>query len=112
MFEIYVRPFPGIQEGRWQISNGGGRQPAWAPTGRELYYYQPADASIMSVNIEPGSGFEARNPVRLLEVADYDVAPGERSYDISRDNRRFLMMKDENTSAEREFEWSRTGIRS
>ena len=26
-FEIYVRPFPNVNEGRWQISTGGGTAP-------------------------------------------------------------------------------------
>ena len=36
--EIFVRPFPNINAGRWQISTGGGFAPRWARTGRELFY--------------------------------------------------------------------------
>ena len=28
--EVYVRPFPNVEEGKWQISISGGREPAWA----------------------------------------------------------------------------------
>ena len=39
-FEVYVRPFPNVDEGRWSISAGGGRGPVWGPNGRELFYVQ------------------------------------------------------------------------
>jgi Tol biopolymer transport system component len=35
--EIYATPFPG-PGGKSQISTDGGREPAWAPSGRELFY--------------------------------------------------------------------------
>ena len=37
-YEIYVRPFPNVEDEQWLISNGGGTQPLWAPDGRELFY--------------------------------------------------------------------------
>jgi eukaryotic-like serine/threonine-protein kinase len=36
--EIYVRPFPAIDEGRWQVSADGGHHPEWRPDGRELFF--------------------------------------------------------------------------
>ena len=37
-YEVYVRPFPDVDEGRWQISRGGGTSPLWAPNGGELFF--------------------------------------------------------------------------
>jgi Tol biopolymer transport system component len=37
-FEVYVRPFPEAEKGHWQVSTGGGTRPAWAKSGRELFY--------------------------------------------------------------------------
>ena len=45
-FEIYVRPFPDVNSGRWQISTGGGTRPLWARRGRELFYVAP-DGAVM-----------------------------------------------------------------
>ena len=39
--EIYVRPFPDADRGRWQISTGGGTRPLWARSGKELFYLGP-----------------------------------------------------------------------
>jgi Tol biopolymer transport system component len=36
--EVYVRPFPNVGDGKWLISTGGGANPVWSPTGRELFY--------------------------------------------------------------------------
>ncbi len=36
--EIYVRPFPNVDDGQWQVSTDGGAEAAWAHDGTELYY--------------------------------------------------------------------------
>src|SRR5688572_14131973 len=36
--EIYVRPFPAVDTGKWLVSTAGGRTPVWSPTGNELFY--------------------------------------------------------------------------
>ena len=36
--EVYVRPYPNFDDGRWQISSGGGDLPLWGRDGRELFY--------------------------------------------------------------------------
>ena len=38
--EVYVRPFPNVDDGQWQISTSNGTQPLWSPDGRELFYRQ------------------------------------------------------------------------
>lgn len=35
--EVYVRPFPNVDAGRWQVSTGGGTRPVWSRNGRELF---------------------------------------------------------------------------
>ena len=36
-FEVYVRPYPDVNGGRWQVSATGGTRPLWGRDGRELY---------------------------------------------------------------------------
>ena len=36
--EVYVRPFPAVAGGQWQVSTAGGRRPLWARDGQELFY--------------------------------------------------------------------------
>ena len=37
-WEVYVRPFPNTNDGKWQVSTDGGQEPVWAHSGRELFY--------------------------------------------------------------------------
>ena len=41
--EVFLRPFPAVDQGKWQVSQGGGQGPIWAPNGRELYFRSDAD---------------------------------------------------------------------
>ena len=88
--EIYVRPFPAVDGGRWQVSTGGGIQPVWDRSGRELFY-RSGDA-LMAVPVQTSAGFAAGNPTPLFK-GQYVVGPGGRSYDVSPDGQRFLMIK-------------------
>jgi Tol biopolymer transport system component len=36
--EIFVRTFPDVDGGVWQVSTEGGVQPVWAHNGRELFF--------------------------------------------------------------------------
>ena len=92
--EICVQPFPDVEQGRWQVSTGGGTQPLWAPSGRELFYRAP-DGKLMAVPIRPGPGFTRGNAVVVVDRA-YFAGAGAlgRTYDVSPDGTRFLMIKD------------------
>ncbi|MBP1624597.1 MAG: serine/threonine protein kinase, partial [Acidobacteria bacterium] len=35
---VYVRPFPEVDKGKWQVSTNGGSCPRWSPDGKELFY--------------------------------------------------------------------------
>ena len=101
--EIYVRPFPEVSGGRWQVSSGGGTRPVFGRNGQELFYLATAgtvaaDATMMSVRIQPGPTWAAGNPTKLFAgryfYNDGAGAAGEgRTYDVSPDSRRFLMIK-------------------
>ena len=95
-FEVYVRPFPGADDGsRWQVSIAGGRQPLWSRDGRELFY-RSFDGAVMSVAVTPGATFEAGRARRLFEGSAYSGGGsqgGGRTYDVAPDGKRFLMVK-------------------
>ena len=76
--------------GRWQVSTGGGTHPVWARNGRELFYR--SGDTLMAVPVQTGSGFAAGNPTRCSRSI-LSWAPGGRSYDVSPDGQRFLMIK-------------------
>ena len=88
--EVYVRPFPDVASGKWQISSAGGSHPVWARSGRELFYR--SDEEMMAVAIETEPAFSPGNPTRLFE--DPYLRGFRREYDISPDGQRFLMIKE------------------
>ena len=98
--EVYVRPFPDVESGRWQVSTPGGFHPAWAPNGRELFYVA-ADGRLMAVDVRSQGGFAAGGPRMLVDGGFYFylVAQG-RSYDISPDGTRFLLIQAPNTGTQ------------
>jgi hypothetical protein len=93
--EIYVRPFPNVSDGRWQVSTSGGTRPVWSRDGRELFYIDAAN-TLTAVPVQAsGSAFAPGIPVRLFKaVATTSLNYSDRFYDVSPDGRRFLMIKE------------------
>jgi serine/threonine-protein kinase len=89
--EVYVRPFPDINAGRWQISTGGGTRPLWSRNGRELFYI--SGSKMMKVDIQTGAAFSAGTPEMLFQGGFISPQTG-RNYDVTADGKRFLMIKD------------------
>jgi Tol biopolymer transport system component len=103
-FQVYVRPFPSVDRGRWPVSVNGGRQPAWSRNGRELFYIAP-DGALMSTAVNasrPNESFAVGTPVKLMDGAGYYntiATPNRgRTYDVSLDGR-FLRIKEAESEA-------------
>jgi hypothetical protein len=95
--EIYIRPFPDIDSGRWQVSTGGGRLPLWSRSGEELFYLSSEDA-LMAVRVNAGPSWRSATPTRLFQAKYFYGGTGNgtgRTYDIAPDGRRFLMIKED-----------------
>jgi len=106
--EIYVRPFPIVDAARWQVSTDGGRQPVWSRTGHELFFRAP-DASLVEVLVEPSTSGEHRDvftwskPATIFQDKSYFFYSAGflgRTYDVSADGQRFLMIKESEASAD------------
>jgi eukaryotic-like serine/threonine-protein kinase len=87
--EIYVHPFPDTAAFRRQL--GEGTRPLWSPVGGELFYLD-AGRRLMSVRVETKPTFSIGNPTKILDNV-LVITPG-RSYDVSPDGKRFLVLKD------------------
>ena len=66
--EVFVRPFPDVNGGKWQVSSGGGSAPLWAHNGRELFYVSGGKMNV--VRIHPGPPFSAEPPRVLFAIPD------------------------------------------
>lgn len=98
--EVYVRPFPEVNKGKWQISTNGGDSPLWSPDGKELFYLIGNGDGAMSAAVETGPTFKAGKPELLFKGKYVGPLPANgMPWDIHPDGKRFLMMK-ENQVAE------------
>jgi Tol biopolymer transport system component len=91
-FEIYVSPFPDVKSSRHLISTDGGTRPTWARSGGELFYVS-ARGALMAVPVRITSTLVTGKPVPLFEMSYFRGLAG-RTYDVSSDGQRFLMIKD------------------
>jgi hypothetical protein len=92
--QVFVRPFPDVGRSKWQVSTAGGMQPVWGHSGRELFYLS-REGALMRVPVETGTTWRAGAPTKLF---DWPLFRGSganlsRTYDISTDDKRFLMLK-------------------
>jgi len=85
-YEIYVRPFPNVQDGIWQISRQGGSRPRWGSYGTELFYR--SWEALVAVKVESESTFSVSNPEIVL-AEGYS----HQFYDVSADGQGFLMVR-------------------
>ena len=91
--EVYVRPFPNVDAGKWQISRNGGQEPLWAHSGRELFY-RDAKLDLIAVTVRPGAAFEAGEQRVLFSTRTFQSnSLSRRVYEITPDDRRFLFAR-------------------
>ena len=91
--EIYVRPFPDVSGGQWQVSTSGGNRPMWSRNGRELFY--TTAGALMRVAVDAGREWASGTPEPVVRGRYlFGNAGNHATYDISADGRRFLMIKE------------------
>jgi serine/threonine-protein kinase len=101
--EVYVRPFPDVNKGGGGVvSTNGGYGPLWSPTGRELFY-RDGD-SVMAVEVETEPAFRTVRDAKEIFRGTYfsiETMGSAKSgmWDISPDGKRFLMIKETESSA-------------
>ena len=110
--EIYVQAFPPTGA-RWQVSRSGGRQPQWAPDGRQIFYIS-RDKKLVAVDVD---GSTSRFDVGASRVlVDTRVGGWERThlgnpYAITADGQKILVANaaDDTLSITVMLNWHRVG---
>jgi len=90
--EVYVRPFPNVTGGRWQVSRSGGTESLWSHSGRELYFRDP-QGGLFAVPVSPGPSFVTGEQRTLFDAGRFLPGTGHRTYDITPDDRRFVFLE-------------------
>jgi serine/threonine-protein kinase len=88
--EVYVTPFPGGGTSQ-MVSRGGGTEPRWSRSGRELFF--KSGGQLVSVPVTPGPVPAFGAPRPLFAVAGYRGARNRQQYDVAPGDQRFLMIR-------------------
>jgi hypothetical protein len=96
--QVYVQSYPALDR-REQVSGENGTAPAWRRDGRELYYVEDASAGgplkirMMAMPITLTPTFSAGTP-RMLFEGPFRIDGPFRTYDVTPDGQRFLMVQE------------------
>ena len=90
--EVYVRPFPNTSSGKWQISAGGGIEPVWSASGRELYFRSFDGNAVWRASLAAGPSAARREVVLRIPRGAYEANPRNRLLAIAASGERFLMI--------------------
>jgi serine/threonine-protein kinase len=90
-YEVWVRPFPDVTSGRWQVSRNGGIEPVWSPDGRELYF-RAAGGELVSAAIVARPSFRLTGARVLFDASPYQSGVSHANYAVSSDNTRFVFV--------------------
>ena len=93
-YEVWVCPFPEVNNWKQPVSVNGGNSPLWSPDSRELFYRN--GDSVMAVAVESEATFKLQKPVRLFQrpYVEWNASTDLHPWDIHPDGKRFLMMKE------------------
>ena len=90
--EVYVRPFPNIDDAKWVISTNGGIEPVWSHGGRELFY-RNGRRQMVAVQITTTPTFTQGKSLSLFTDSGLASSIFNPQYAVSRDDQRFLMIR-------------------
>jgi serine/threonine-protein kinase len=90
--EVYVRPFASPDRARWVVSVGGGTEPLWAASGREIFYRQPS-GDLVRRTVTETPDLSLGQVEKLFDARPYRSDHYHRSYDIAPKGDRFLMVR-------------------
>jgi serine/threonine-protein kinase len=102
--EIYVRPFPATDSGKWQVSTNGGQAPLWAHSGRELFFVD-AERNMVVAPVQGGATIQFGARRVLFNLGEDLYLTGNEHYtpfDLTPDDQRFVMARVVRRAADRE----------
>ena len=91
--EVFVRPYPNADAGRWQVSRNGGTEPTWAHSGRELFYRDGAGV-LVAATVKPGPAFALGEQKVLFAASLFLSEALGRAFGVMPDDRRFVFIRD------------------
>lgn len=95
--EIYVRPFPDVESGRWLVSSDGGDSPVWSGSSEEFFYLN-LQQEMVAVQLNPGSTFSWASQQTLFSFDGFVQGDQTRAFDVTADGQRFVGLQMRSTT--------------
>ncbi|MFC1790852.1 protein kinase [Gemmatimonadota bacterium] len=93
--EVYVRPFPNVEDGKWTVSTNGGVMPLWSHGGSEIFFVD-AENRMNVATVETSPTFRVANWTTLFELPEnilFRQVEQYTLYDLAPDDGRFIMFR-------------------
>ncbi len=92
--EIYVRPYPNVDDGKWQISTQGGINPVWARSGEEIFFVsQGRDMVVAQLSLGPDVEVEGRETLFNVNELGLEARANYAGYDVDVDDESLIMIQ-------------------
>jgi len=95
---VWVRPFPDVESGRWRVSSRRGMEPVWANSSEEVFFRTATHLVSAGIRLEPTFGVTRVDT--LFSTEGYFLQDVHPAYDVSPDDREFLMIREPSITAE------------
>ena len=96
LLQVYVRPFPDVEAGKWQVSIEGGIWPKWSADGEALYFVGiGGGVSVWMAAVETEDAFQFERPRRLFSGSYSEGGLYQLTFDALRGGGRFLLARDD-----------------
>ena len=96
-YEVYIRSFPNIENGKWQVTANGGNHPIWNPDATELFFWNETDDIKYSVTYRLSNrGLTFSQPEPMFGSGFQNDAQGPWDYSPKREA--FLIIAESETS--------------
>jgi serine/threonine-protein kinase len=90
--DVFVVPFPNAGSAKWPISTHGGTQPLWSHSGKELFY-RDGTGNMVAAEVKTSPSFSLGFTRVLFQAGRYSSLSSHRQYDVTRDDKRFVMIR-------------------
>jgi hypothetical protein len=75
------------------VSINGGSEPKWGHNGHELFYREPVSGALIAATCTTETDFSVQSRQRLFDASPYIARWAPRTYDVTKDDQRFVFMR-------------------
>jgi len=108
VMQLYIRPYPKIETGKWQISFGNAMSPIWSPISQEIFFWSGSSQYSTPYQLGPNNEdgrpdfIDLGIPKKMFSVSGLQNGLTLPAWDYEASSDRFLMLETSTRSALKE----------